>query len=59
MISLEILYKEIETLKELCIDSSIHLEPRCHVVLSLHAELNRSSENFKGDKKIGSVGKGV
>ncbi|WP_367672063.1 adenylosuccinate synthase [Serratia symbiotica] len=59
LISPEILYKEIEALKELCIDSSIHIDPRCHVVLSLHAELNRASENFKGDKKIGSVGKGV
>lgn len=59
LISPEILYKEIETLKALCIESSIYIDPRCHVVLSLHAEINKASENFKGEKKIGSVGKGV
>ncbi|RJL47373.1 adenylosuccinate synthase [Pectobacterium carotovorum] len=59
LISPEILYNEIEILKKLCIDSSIYIDPRCHVVLSLHAELNKASEDFKGDKKIGSVGKGV
>ncbi|MHA1066860.1 adenylosuccinate synthase [Enterobacter ludwigii] len=59
LISPDILYKEIQLLKEICVESSIYIDPRCHIVLSLHAELNQASETFKGDRKIGSVGKGI
>ena len=59
LISPEILIRELNFLKQNKIDSDIHIDPRCHVVLPIHAELNKASEDYKGKNKIGSVGKGI
>lgn len=59
LISPDILVKEIAMLQELGIKSEIYIDPRCHVVLSIHAELNKASESYKGKQKIGSVGIGI
>ncbi|CDL80535.1 adenylosuccinate synthase [Xenorhabdus szentirmaii] len=59
LISLPVLVKEIDFIKNENINSSIFIDPRCHVVLPLHAELNKASEKYKGKNKIGSVGVGV
>ncbi|WP_036769589.1 adenylosuccinate synthase [Photorhabdus australis] len=59
LISLPILIREIEFIQRENIHSSIFIDPRCHIVLPLHAELNKASEQYKGKNKIGSVGVGV
>ena len=59
LLSPPILIKEIEYLAEQGIQSTIKIDPRCHIVLPIHAALNRASEKFKGDRRIGSVGVGV
>ncbi|NDL00725.1 adenylosuccinate synthase [Photorhabdus bodei] len=59
LVSLPILVKEIDFIQKEKIDSNIFIDPRCHIVLPLHSELNRASEKYKGKQKIGSVGVGV
>ncbi|OCA55006.1 adenylosuccinate synthase [Photorhabdus namnaonensis] len=59
LISLPVLVKEIDFIQKENIDSNIFIDPRCHIVLPLHAELNKASEKYKGKQKIGSVGVGV
>ncbi|PQQ24503.1 adenylosuccinate synthetase [Photorhabdus luminescens] len=59
LISLPVLIKEIDFIQKENIDSNIFIDPRCHIVLPLHSELNRASEKYKGKQKIGSVGVGV
>ncbi|WP_118986448.1 adenylosuccinate synthase [Photorhabdus sp. CRCIA-P01] len=59
LISLPVLVKEIDFIQKEKIDSNIFIDPRCHIVLPLHSELNRASEKYKGKQKIGSVGVGV
>ncbi|WP_434527079.1 adenylosuccinate synthase [Photorhabdus asymbiotica] len=59
LISLPILIREIEFIQREDIHSNIFIDPRCHIVLPLHAELNKASEKYKGKNKIGSVGVGV
>ncbi|MBD2816274.1 adenylosuccinate synthase [Xenorhabdus sp. Flor] len=59
LISLPVLVKEIDFIKRENIHSTISIDPRCHIVLPLHAELNKASEKYKGKNKIGSVGVGV
>lgn len=59
LISLEKLVQEIEFMTITCPHSKIFIDPRCHIVLTIHAQLNQASERYKGTKKIGSVGVGV
>ncbi|AKH62640.1 MULTISPECIES: adenylosuccinate synthase [Photorhabdus] len=59
LISLPILIREIDFIQKENINSNIFIDPRCHIVLPLHAELNKASEKYKGKNKIGSVGVGV
>ncbi|CAQ82828.1 MULTISPECIES: adenylosuccinate synthase [Photorhabdus] len=59
LISLPILIREIEFIQRENIHSNILIDPRCHIVLPLHAELNKASEKYKGKNKIGSVGVGI
>ncbi|MGD6739996.1 adenylosuccinate synthase [Photobacterium leiognathi subsp. mandapamensis] len=59
LISLEKLSDELEFIKVTCKNSKVYIDPRCHIVLPIHVELNRASEDYKGKKKIGSVGVGV
>ncbi len=55
----DILINELNFLKKVGLNSTIHIDPRSHVVLPLHVELNAASEHYKGKNKIGSVGKGI
>ncbi|MDR5781829.1 adenylosuccinate synthetase [Caballeronia sp. LZ065] len=59
LLSLDTLEREINYIQSVHPDNKIHIDPRCHIVLPIHAQLNRASEAFKGKKKIGSVGVGV
>jgi adenylosuccinate synthase len=59
LVSLATLEREISYVKSVCPESQIYIDPRCHVVMPIHASLNMASEKFKGSKKIGSVGVGV
>ncbi|EEO02249.1 adenylosuccinate synthase [Vibrio cholerae] len=59
LISLERLLQEIEFIKDHCPDTQLFIDPRCHIVLPIHAALNQASEQYKGVHKIGSVGVGV
>lgn len=59
LISPSTLYYEIERMNSMKLGSKLKIDPRCHVVLPIHAELNKASESFKKERRIGSVGKGV
>ncbi|WP_050569130.1 adenylosuccinate synthetase [Vibrio campbellii] len=59
LVSMEKMLDEINLIEKICPDSNIFIDPRCHIVMPLHSELNKSSESYRGAKKIGSVGIGV
>ena len=59
LISPKIILKEIKQVESMNNGSKIHIDPRCHIVLPIHAELNKASEAYKTNNRIGSVGIGI
>lgn len=59
LISMERMIQEINFIHSVCQNSKIYIDPRCHIVMPIHVQLNKASEAYKGEKKIGSVGVGV
>lgn len=53
--------KEVDALVEKGVDvkSSLVISRRTHLILPTHVELDKASENAKGDRKIGSTKKGI
>ncbi|QDO84803.1 adenylosuccinate synthetase [Shewanella psychropiezotolerans] len=59
LICMEKMIEELAFLREYCPNSKVFIDPRCHITLPIHIELNKASEAYKGKNKIGSVGVGV
>ncbi|MGL4748841.1 MAG: adenylosuccinate synthetase, partial [Shewanella sp.] len=53
LISLDRLIQEMEFIKDHCPGTQLFIDPRCHIVLPIHAALNQASEHYKGVHKIG------
>ena len=56
-----ILLKEINYKEKMGIDvaSKLYVSKRAHLILPTHLLLDRASEQAKGDKKVGTTGKGI
>lgn len=56
-----ILLKEIDDIEKMGVDvaSKLYVSKRAHLILPTHLLLDRASEQAKGDKKVGTTGKGI
>ena len=56
-----ILLKEINDIEKMGVDvaSKLYVSKRAHLILPTHLLLDRASEQAKGDKKVGTTGKGI
>ncbi|MCH5214561.1 MAG: adenylosuccinate synthase [Muribaculaceae bacterium] len=56
-----ILLEEIKDIEKMGIDvaSKLYISKRAHLILPTHLLLDRASEQAKGDKKVGTTGKGI
>ncbi|MCH5220058.1 MAG: adenylosuccinate synthase [Muribaculaceae bacterium] len=56
-----ILMKEIHDLEQMGVDvkSKLYISKRAHLILPTHRLLDVASEKAKGDKKVGTTGKGI
>ena len=56
-----ILMEEIHALEKMGIDvkSNLYISKRAHLILPTHRLLDAASEKAKGDKKVGTTGKGI
>lgn len=60
VISLEGLVAELDMLASIGVDTSrIKVSDRAHIVFPYHAALDRASEKARGDKAIGTTGRGI
>ncbi len=60
VISLDGLVEELDMLASIGVDiSRIKVSDRAHVVFPYHAALDRASEKARGDKAIGTTGRGI
>jgi adenylosuccinate synthase len=60
VVSLDGLVAELDMLADIGVDTSrIKISDRAHVVFPYHAALDRASEKARGDKAIGTTGRGI
>ena len=59
VLNLQILINEIKLIKNLNKDLRLRIDPRCHIIMPYHILLDEATENYKGDKKMGSLKLGV
>lgn len=58
----EVLVQELDNLKERGIDVSsdtLKISEKAHVIMPYHKQIDRAREKKKGDKKIGTTGRGI
>ena len=57
-----VLIKEIDNLSNRGVDvgsNKLKISERAHVIMPYHQQIDLARENFKGDKKIGTTGRGI
>jgi adenylosuccinate synthase len=57
-----VLIKEIDNLSNRGVDvgsDKLKISERAHVIMPYHQQIDLARENFKGDKKIGTTGRGI
>jgi adenylosuccinate synthase len=59
LITPDVMIRELEFFEQMATPPRICIDPRAHVVLPIHVALNQASEAYKGEDRIGSVGKGI
>ncbi len=59
VLNLQILINEIKLIKDLNKNLRLRIDPRCHIIMPYHILLDEATENYKGDKKMGSLKLGV
>jgi len=61
VVDLKVLAEEIKSLEDLGIDvvSRLRISDRAHVILPEHIEKDKKREESRGDKKIGTTGRGI
>ncbi|MBR3481891.1 MAG: adenylosuccinate synthetase, partial [Neisseriaceae bacterium] len=61
VVSPQALFEEIEELKKVGVDveSRLTIAPTCPLILPYHKALDHAREAAKGDKKIGTTGRGI
>lgn len=58
----EVLVQELDNLKERGIDVSsdtLKISEKAHIIMPYHKQIDRAREKKKGDKKIGTTGRGI
>ena len=61
VLDLEVLAQELKMLEEdrIKLKDRFFISDRCHLILPYHKALDQAYENAKGDKKIGTTGRGI
>lgn len=61
VLNLEVLLDEIDMLNKagFKLENRLIISPRCHIILPYHKLLDGLSEKVKGDKKVGTTGRGI
>jgi adenylosuccinate synthase len=58
----EVLIKEIDSLSNRGVDvgsDNLKISERAHLIMPYHKQIDHARETFKGDKKIGTTGRGI
>ncbi|NTU73602.1 adenylosuccinate synthase [Candidatus Roizmanbacteria bacterium] len=61
ILDLSVLTEEIKIIEEqgIPLKDRLYISPRCHLILPYHRALDVAYENARGDKKLGTTGRGI